>query len=83
MPTTAPLLAPAGPPTAEVADPLAAPYTDCWTVVANLCGLPAISVPAGRSAADGLPVGVMLTGRAGSDALLLDLAAALPIPGGA
>lgn len=77
MPTTAPLLAPAGPPTAEVADPLAAPYTDCWTVVANLCGLPAISVPAGRSAADGLPVGVMLTGRAGSDALLLDLAGGL------
>ena len=73
MPTTAPAFAPAGPPTAQVADPLTAPYTDCWTVVANLAGLPALSVPAGRSPDDGLPAGVMLLGRPGDDAALVEL----------
>lgn len=72
MPTTAPLLF--GELTPEdLADPMAAPYTDCWTVVANLVGVPALSVPAGFSVADGMPVGVMLMGAAGSDATLLAL----------
>ena len=71
MPTTAPAFPPVGPDDEIVADPARAPYTDCWTVVANLAGLPAVSVPAGLSHVDGLPVGVMLTGPAGSDALLL------------
>jgi aspartyl-tRNA(Asn)/glutamyl-tRNA(Gln) amidotransferase subunit A len=75
MPTTAPLLTER---TADdLADPLAAPYTDCWTVVANLCGLASLSLPAGRSAADGLPVGVMLSARKGADADLLALGIAL------
>lgn len=70
MPTVAPPLA--GEITAaELADPMSAPYTDCWTVVANLTGLPALSVPA---PAAGLPVGAMLIGRPGSDADLLALA---------
>ncbi|MGJ9423548.1 amidase [Aeromicrobium sp. CF3.5] len=70
MPTVAPLLV--GPVTPEeLADPLAAPYTDCWTVVANLAGVPALSVP---MATDGLPIGAMLMGRPGGDAALLDLA---------
>ncbi len=77
LPTTAPLFAPAGPPTADVADPMTAPYTDCWTVVANLAGVPALSVPAGRSGVEDMPVGVMLTGAVGDDALLIELAAAL------
>ncbi|NUS50790.1 MAG: hypothetical protein HOQ22_07090, partial [Nocardioidaceae bacterium] len=80
MPTTAPLLEGYVDPQ-DLADPLAAPYTDCWTVVANLCGLPSLSVPAGRSAADGMPVGAMLTGPARSDHLLLGAAAALEAAG--
>ncbi len=74
LPTTAPLFAPAGPATADVADPMTAPYTDCWTVVANLAGLPALSVPAGLSPDDGMPVGVMLHAAPGDDAQLVDLA---------
>ena len=73
MPTTAPAFAPAGPPTAQVADPLTAPYTDCWTVVANLAGVPALSVPAGTSSDDGMPVGLMLMGRPGVDLDLIAL----------
>jgi aspartyl-tRNA(Asn)/glutamyl-tRNA(Gln) amidotransferase subunit A len=80
MPTTAPLLE--GHITPEdLADPLAAPYTDCWTVVANLVGLPALSLPSGRSHADGMPVGSMLMGRARSDPLLLRVATALAASG--
>ncbi len=77
MPTTAPAFAPAGPPTSSVADPMTAPYTDCWTVVANLAGLPAISVPAGLSPDDDLPIGVMLMGLPGDDVRLLGAASAL------
>lgn len=80
MPTTAPVLD--ADLSAEVlADPLAAPYTDCWTVVANLVGLPAISVPSGRSAEDGMPVGTMLMGPPRTDHLLLQVAAALEAAG--
>ena len=82
MPSTAPLLTDetadlADASAAELADPLAAPYTDCWTVVANLAGLPALSLPAGNSPDDGMPVGVMLSGRPGSDDTLLGLAAVM------
>jgi aspartyl-tRNA(Asn)/glutamyl-tRNA(Gln) amidotransferase subunit A len=73
MPTSAPLLHGAITPE-ELADPLADPYTDCWTVVANLAGVPALSVPCPT---DGLPVGAMLMGGAGTDSDLLTLAAAL------
>lgn len=80
MPTTAPLLdgdlAPE-----DMADPLAAPYTDCWTVVANLTGLPAISVPSGRSPNDGMPVGTMLMGPPRTDHRLLRVAAAIEAAG--
>ncbi len=80
MPTTAPLLE--GHASAEdLADPMAAPYTDCWTVVANLVGLPALSLPSGRSADDGMPVGTMLMGRPRTDHLLLRVAAALEAAG--
>ena len=73
MPTAAPLLHGAITPE-DLADPLAAPYTDCWTVVANLAGVPALSVPCPT---DGLPVGAMLMGGVGTDSDLLTLAAAL------
>ena len=76
MPTTAALLE--GPVSPEdMADPMAAPYTDCWTVIANLVGLPAISFPSGLSAVDSMPVGMMLSGRPASDGLLLRAAAAV------
>jgi aspartyl-tRNA(Asn)/glutamyl-tRNA(Gln) amidotransferase subunit A len=80
MPTTAPLLEGHLSPE-DLADPLAAPYTDCWTVVANLVGLPALSLPSGRSADDGMPVGTMLMSRPRTDHVLLRVAAALESEG--
>jgi aspartyl-tRNA(Asn)/glutamyl-tRNA(Gln) amidotransferase subunit A len=73
MPTTAPTWDSIAGET-ELTDPMRAPYTDCWTVMANLIGWPALSVPAGVSPDDGMPVGVMLAGRPGSDAALFGLA---------
>lgn len=46
------------------------------TVLANLCGLPACSVPAGTSQA-GLPRAVQVVGPPGADGRVLDLAAVL------
>jgi len=42
------------------------------TIPANICGNPAISIPAGTF--DGLPIGMQVIGRHHEDALLLDLA---------
>ncbi|HEX4198393.1 MAG TPA: amidase [Caulobacteraceae bacterium] len=44
---------------------------------ANLLGLPSACVPAGRDAATGLPIGVLLTGRRMRDDLCLDAAEAV------
>lgn len=59
---------------ARVEDPLQMYLADILTVSANLSGLPAISVPCGF--AEGLPVGLQLTGRAWDEATLLRAAAA-------
>lgn len=54
-----------------------APMTQAdFTGLANIAGLPALSLPSGLSD-DGLPVGVQLVGRRGSEATLLALAARL------
>lgn len=54
-------------------DPLKMYMTDVMTTPANLAGVPALSVPAGKTKA-GLPVGVQLIGQRKTDAQLLALA---------
>jgi aspartyl-tRNA(Asn)/glutamyl-tRNA(Gln) amidotransferase subunit A len=54
----------------RVDDPLQMYLADVFTVSANLGGLPAISVPCGFTA-DGLPVGLQLTGRPFDEATVL------------
>ncbi len=49
-----------------------------WNPVANVAGLPAISLPLGWSS-DGLPIGSLLTGPFGGEATLLRLAGQLEI----
>ena len=75
MPTTAARLG------GYLDDPLAVPRTDCWTVVANLTGIPALSLPSGRSPADGLPVGLQLMAPLNQDARLYELGATLEAAG--
>ncbi|MBA2301778.1 MAG: Asp-tRNA(Asn)/Glu-tRNA(Gln) amidotransferase subunit GatA, partial [Acidobacteria bacterium] len=55
-------------------DPVQMYLADVFTVSANLAGIPAISVPCGF--ADGLPVGLQLTGRAWEERTLFRAAAA-------
>ncbi len=57
----------------NVADPIKMYLADIMTVPASLAGLPALSVPAGSTAA-GLPVGVQLIAKQKADAVLLALA---------
>jgi aspartyl-tRNA(Asn)/glutamyl-tRNA(Gln) amidotransferase subunit A len=47
---------------------------DLLTVPASLAGLPALSLPAGRDAQDGWPVGVTVMGQWGSDRAVLQVA---------
>jgi aspartyl-tRNA(Asn)/glutamyl-tRNA(Gln) amidotransferase subunit A len=59
----------------KVDDPLQMYLSDVFTVGPSLAGLPSISVPAGQ--AEGLPVGLQLTGRAWDDATVYRIAAAV------
>ncbi len=52
-------------------DPLTMYLADIYTVSANLAGVPAISIPCGD--VEGLPVGLQMMGKHGSDAKLIDL----------
>jgi aspartyl-tRNA(Asn)/glutamyl-tRNA(Gln) amidotransferase subunit A len=60
----------------KVDDPLTMYLSDIFTISANLCGVPALSVPCGFTTA-GLPVGMQLTARAMGEDVLLRLGAAL------
>lgn len=53
-------------------DPMTMYLSDIYTVVANLAGIPAISVPCGM--VDGLPVGLQIMSRADDDASMLGFA---------
>lgn len=63
------ILAPAAPETAfgkdddSTKDPLVMQLYDVFTVPSSLAGLPAVSVPAGTSETNGLPVGLQVIGR--------------------
>jgi len=57
---------------AKTDDPVAMYLNDLYTVSANLCGLPAISMPCGE--VNGLPVGLQLTGQHFDEARLLHAA---------
>ena len=70
------LLLPTTPQAAFAFDTLPPDSQADFTVPASVLGLPALSVPGGRSD-EGLPLGVQLVGRRGADALLLGIAAQL------
>ncbi len=74
------IVAPTSPTTAfklgeKTEDPLAMYLNDVFTIPAPLAGIPAISLPCGFSA-DGLPIGLQLTGKPFDEATLLRVAAA-------
>jgi aspartyl-tRNA(Asn)/glutamyl-tRNA(Gln) amidotransferase subunit A len=54
-------------------DPVRMYLNDIFTIAANLCGIPALSMPCGFTSA-GLPVGLQLHGPAFGEARLLDVA---------
>lgn len=57
----------------KTSDPLTMYLEDAMTVPASMAGLPALSIPAGKTK-DGLPVGAQLIGKAQNDQLLLSIA---------
>jgi aspartyl-tRNA(Asn)/glutamyl-tRNA(Gln) amidotransferase subunit A len=63
----------------KIDDPLAMYLSDVFTTTANLAGLPALSVPVGRSTG-GLPIGAQLLGPAFAEASLLRAGAAIERP---
>ncbi len=61
----------------KVEDPLQMYLADVFTITANLAALPALSVPCGKDAATGLPVGLQLLGRPFDESTLFRAARAL------
>lgn len=71
------ILAPTTPTTAfrigeKIDDPLAMYLSDVYTTPANLAGIPAVSVPAGKDS-KGLPIGVQIMGPHFSEELILQV----------
>ena len=60
----------------KVDDPLAMYLSDIYTTSVNLAGVPAVSVPCGKSSA-GLPIGAQLIGRAFEEHVILHAAEAI------
>jgi aspartyl-tRNA(Asn)/glutamyl-tRNA(Gln) amidotransferase subunit A len=60
----------------NTSDPIKMYLEDIYTVLANLSGLPAISLPLGKHS-NGLPFGLQLTGRNFDEARLLQFSSAL------
>ncbi len=58
-------------------DPMAAPQTDWWTVLANLTGIPAMSVPHGHSNETGMPLGLQIMAPHDQDLLLYRVGASI------
>lgn len=77
------ILAPAAPETAfskdedSVKDPLTMQLYDVFTVPSSLAGLPAISVPAGTSSENGLPIGLQVIGNSFDEETILRVAGAM------
>ena len=76
------LAAPTSPTTAyklgeKAEDPTAMYLADLTTILANLAGVPGISVPGGLAPENGLPVGIQFMAAARDDARLYTVAAAL------
>ncbi len=65
----------------KISDPLQMYLSDIFTVTANLAGLPAISVPAGRTE-QGLPIGVQIIGNFFQEDIILRIAKAILQEGG-
>jgi aspartyl-tRNA(Asn)/glutamyl-tRNA(Gln) amidotransferase subunit A len=62
----------------KIDDPLAMYLEDVFTVPVNIAGLPAMSVPAGKTK-EGLPVGAQIIGKWGNEKLLFDAGKELEI----
>jgi len=50
---------------------------DVYTIIANMAGMPAINIPAGKTSDGGLPLGLQLIGRMFGEETLFTLASAL------
>lgn len=73
MPTTPGIAFPIG---GKSSDPIQLYLEDIYTVQANLCGVPAISIPAGKHS-NGLPFGIQLVAAQNADSALLGFASRL------
>lgn len=76
------LVSPAAPTTAfrlgeKVSDPVAMYMNDMTTTPANLAGCPALSMPSGLSATNGLPIGLQIMAPVREDARLYEVAGPL------
>ena len=58
----------------SITDPVEMYQTDLLTVLANLAGIPAISIPFGIELSSGMPLGLQIMGKQGNDLQVLNVA---------